>query len=60
MGHTHEDIDQAFSVISRALRGTAGRGKRELVSLNTREAFDLFLKEKVCQISSHIHMNGCS
>ena len=47
MGHTHEDIDQAFSVISRALRGSSGRGKRELVSLNTREAFDSFLRDKV-------------
>ncbi len=46
MGHTHEDIDQTFSVISRALRGVS-RVRRDLVILNTREQFDEFLKNEV-------------
>ncbi len=42
VGHTHEDIDQAFSVLSRALIG-----QKAPIILNTREEFDKFISTKV-------------
>ena len=45
VGHTHEDIDQIFSIISRALLGGPKRDVE--VTLNTREELSDFLSTKV-------------
>ncbi len=42
VGHTHEDIDQLFSLISKAMMN-----KSESVELRTPSQFDTFLREKV-------------
>ncbi len=47
VGHTHEDIDQIFSVVSRALQGGS---KKEVVILHSRNEFISFLQNRVSAI----------
>ena len=47
-GHTHEDIDQLFSVISRRLR--------EKKYIHTPQEFESFLEREVFEDSGNVHV----